>query len=438
MADSSWSDPLPRLVPEVQRYASAQFVLINDLTHLLQAQRADIPEAVILYAARILEVLSAQALQALGLPAGTNPFGNLVLLQQYNLLPTVTGYWAHALRRLGNAVRHIHRVMTGHDADLAAASAERVLHWFFCTLPCGSKLPALTRDREPLGAGRDRDLLTMLGLLDREETDLGALAEQYLAGRHLSFFQTPVVPAVLAEKLLDRKEHAHAGRVLAKAIQGFGEDLRLRQLLALYWSRVGDVEEAVRCLETLHASAGDDEETTGILAGVYKRRWQVHREQLDWLEQAHRLYRHGWERARKTSPYLGINAATTALWLGNGAHARRLAAEVQALLLDRAGKLAGHGSENSLTLNYWDHVTLAEAQLLLGRFASSRQTYREAFERYAEQQGNIEVSRRQAVEILGALGHATASTEAFFESFPSERQPEGPDAHDQANQGASA
>ena len=117
---------------------------------------------------------------------------------------------------------------------------------------------------------------------------------------------------------------------------------------------------------------------------------------------------------------------------------RRLAAEVQALLLDRAGKLAGHGREASLTLNYWDHVTLAEAQLLLGRFASSRQTYREAFGRYAEQQGNIEVSRRQAVEILGALGHSTASTEAFFESFPSERQPEGPDAHDQADQEASA
>jgi len=43
---------------EVAQYVSAQFTLVDDLDHLDQVQRVGAPEAVILYCARILEVLA--------------------------------------------------------------------------------------------------------------------------------------------------------------------------------------------------------------------------------------------------------------------------------------------------------------------------------------------------------------------------------------------
>ncbi len=68
----------------------------SDLRSLVEVRRAAAWEAVVFYAARILEVLTAEALEAVELPADPNSFHNLDLLQQYNLIPTTTRYWAHA------------------------------------------------------------------------------------------------------------------------------------------------------------------------------------------------------------------------------------------------------------------------------------------------------------------------------------------------------
>jgi hypothetical protein len=103
--------------------------------------------------------------------------------------------------------------------------------------------------------------------------------------------------------------------------------------------------------------------------------------------------------ADPTPAPLGINAATTALWLGRRKVSARLAREVEDLLRRRAA-----GLPPDLSFNFWDHVTLAEAQLLLGDVRAAQQTYQGAFARHPEQGHNIEVARRQRDEVLRTLG----------------------------------
>src|SRR5437016_2116293 len=93
---------LKRLMPAVAEYETEHFHLHEDLEHLDRVRRVGAPEAAVLYCARILEALAMAALRTVGLEPSPNVFSNLDTLQQYNLLPTATCYWAHALRRTGN------------------------------------------------------------------------------------------------------------------------------------------------------------------------------------------------------------------------------------------------------------------------------------------------------------------------------------------------
>jgi tetratricopeptide (TPR) repeat protein len=411
--------PLLRLAPELVKYASDQFSLKDDLDHLDQVQRVGAPEAVILYCARILEVLAADALKAVKLPASANVFANLDALQQFNLIPTTTRYWAHALRRNGNQVRHINRRVQPEDAHWSVLLVERWLDWFFRQFRYGRRLPSLTKDQGPFVLNACAEARALMAAFDAVDFNPRSLLPPVRAAGE-ALFRTPSPPAVLAEMLLDRKEHDACREVLGAALAVFPDDLRLRQLLGLYWSRCGDLAQARRCLEPLFAQNPDDEETAGISAGVYKRLWLAARHNRKWLAKSQRAYRQGWERSKGSNAYLGINAATTALWLEQPEEARQVAAEVEELLRDRAAALARAAlarqpDDPDLLFNYWDQVTLAEAQLLLGQFAAARHTYQQAFARHPEQQANIDVSRQQMGEILRALS-LSVTPETFLTS----------------------
>src|SRR5258708_958359 len=75
------------------------FALKDDLERLDKVVRARAPEAVILYCGRILEALTAAALDAAGLPSVMQVAADLDTLHAFSLTPTATHYWAHALRR---------------------------------------------------------------------------------------------------------------------------------------------------------------------------------------------------------------------------------------------------------------------------------------------------------------------------------------------------
>jgi tetratricopeptide (TPR) repeat protein len=412
MSDDFWDDPLPRLAPEIRAFAHEQFVLGDDLDRLASVRGVGAVEAVIFYSARILEVLAAAALHSVHLPPTANLFGNLDLLERYNLIPTATRHGAHALRRQGNAVRHIDRTVTPHDADLSVGFTHVVLYWYFCSYPPGPRLRSLSHTATETAFPEHGDFREILAALGHDDADVAVLTDRYLDNGLGRFDRTPVLPAVLAERLLERGDFSHARAVLDTAARSFPEDLRLRQLDGLHLSRTGRLDEAIDRLEALDKSSADDEETVGILAGVYKRRCQANRGEVECLRRAHRLYRGGWDRAKRTNAYLGINAATAALWLGNAEESRRTAGEVLTLLQKRAG--AVDESAFRIAPGFWDQVTLAEARLLLGETDAAAAAYRTAFDEARGKRGDIDVSRAQASEILRSQGRSDADVDRFL------------------------
>jgi tetratricopeptide (TPR) repeat protein len=399
--------PLARLAPEVLEFTGPSFVLQEDLHRLEAVHRAGAVEAVVFYCARILDALAGEALRRVGQAPTTNVFSNLQVLEHLGRVSTATRYWAHALRRLGNAVRHLAGRVGPEEAVLSTVFAEGCLDWFFCRFSHGCQLPALTRDQSPLGLGADPRLRALMRFL--EELDATGPSPPTGPGQadlenDPRFLATPVLAAVLAEIRLSRQEHEAAYRVLEAALSRFPDDVRLHQLMGLYWGRAGQPQRGLQWLEPLYARFHDDDETAGITAGLYKRKWQADREHRDALEQSHRVYREAWKSSGRKSAYLGINSATTALWLGRADEARRLAREVEELLRRRAAGLPRDLSDPRLAFQFWDQLTLAEALLVQGDWPAAEKLYREVFAQHSERSGDIAVSRQQMGEILKALG----------------------------------
>jgi len=173
------------------------------------------------------------------------------------------------------------------------------------------------------------------------------------------------------------------------------------------------LEKALQSAGPLLARSRDDDETAGIVAGVYKQLYLDRGRQGEFLHKSHRAYLSGWEGSKNSNAYLGINAAACALWLGRPAESRRLAGEVKHLLLKRMQSLGERQRLRQLEVSYWDQVTLAEAQLLLGEFAQARARYQAAFANAAKARGNIKVAADQADRLLAPLGLTLTAAEFF-------------------------
>jgi tetratricopeptide (TPR) repeat protein len=400
----------PRLIdafhPDVLAFRNASFALAEDLDWLDRQRGLGAPEAVVLYCTRILEVLVREALtRSQVFQAGDKLALNLDQLLRCNLLARPTYNWLHRLRDLGNRARHALAKVTPDDADAGYVILLRGLQWFFCELTRGPRLKGLTIHNQPL------DMLlpsAFTSLLVRLET--AALDDQnFLDALRLDkddslVLLSPVVAAVLAEVLVGRGHHVQVQEVLTKALARFPADVRLRQLQGLVWSRTGRLDEAramLEAIDTLDSTA--DEETQGILAGVYKRLAESHPSEAGvWLMRCHETYRKGWNRSERTNAYLGINAAATALWLDLPGRARAVAEEVRDLMEDR--RKCFQACDPPRLMNYWDQVTLAEAYLLLKEFDLARQYYHAAVQRFPEQIDDVRVSRDQVKKHLTFLG----------------------------------
>src|SRR6185295_16190876 len=119
----------------------------------------------------------------------------------------------------------------------------------------------------------------------------------------------------------------------------------------------------------------------------------------EWLVKSHKSYREGWKRSHRTNAYLGINAATTALWLGDRDACQELASDVRRVLAQRR-ELVSHASYDFPLNTYWDEVTLAEAELLQANWQAANDAYALARSRHAKLQGNWQVTRKQAERSL--------------------------------------
>jgi tetratricopeptide (TPR) repeat protein len=301
--------------------------------------------------------------------------------------------------------------------DTALVFVDRCLHWFFHR-PASSAAARLTLDDQPLW-NCDPELYALAVELEQVSFDSDTLVAQLGPGKKQAIWlRSPALPAALAEQLLEQRRNADARKVLDVAQSRFQHDLRLRQLEGLCLSREGRLDEAQAILEALDdkewsARPAEDFETSGILAGVYKRQWDKTGSR-DWLVKAHATYEAGWQDSREKNTYLGINAAATALWLGETARVAPFAERVLAVLRKRERAMAILGGPPRFVLSFWDQVTLAEALLLLGSKPEARTCYQVAFRCNPEKQANIDGAREQAIKDLRAQGETKEQAESFF------------------------
>jgi hypothetical protein len=196
--------------------------------------------------------------------------------------------------------------------------------------------------------------------------------------------------------------------LLSEGLRHFPGDLRLRQLMALALARTGASRLARGILEELVAAGVTDEETLGLLARTCKDLWEesadpeVGGSSSRWPTTVTRR-----PTGRGAGYWSGINAATTALLLGDEAGSGVLAHGVRKRCLElRESAEPGEA--------YWIVATLGEASLLLRRWDEAEDWYREAAALGHGRWGNLGSTRRNARLILRALGGDGSRIEGCF------------------------
>src|SRR5205814_5642029 len=124
-----------------------------------------------------------------------------------------------------------------------------------------------------------------------------------------------------AERLIGAGRPEEALEILPAA----GQSLRAGQLRALALSKLGRHDEACQILEPLFDGGQTDDETGGILAGLYKRLWQGTGARK-FLIKSLETYRVSYGASGDS--YTGINVAAMALLLDKTAEARQVAGKV--------------------------------------------------------------------------------------------------------------
>lgn len=406
--------------------------LENDLRNTAKVHASGATEAVVFYSARLLEAILKDAHWRFFGEEGYAKRDDPPLvdienkLHDYNQLPQKTCYWSKGLRLLGNEVRHSLRRISVDEADCALIFLEFILNWYCCEFPLGPRHTTIYRGQGNPARTSGKNLIDFAWTLNSSKPDLSKLSaifgdheQEYIA----SFSRNLTFPILLIQMFIDHGDHVSAGRLIetltpfirkSKGVLGS----RFMQLKALLLSREKKLEDALQIIEPDYNRLMKDhprwveDETAGILAGIYKRLWERDNSKAI-LVKSHETYGWGW-RLNK-NPYLGINAASTALWLDNTQDAVVIAKEVKGLL-DRRRRMIQQKTNARYDLNYWDLVTLAEANLLTNDADTARELYSLAFSRHGSQTDNIEVTRKQLAGLAGKL--ALDSALAGFTGIP--------------------
>jgi len=211
------------------------------------------------------------------------------------------------------------------------------------------------------------------------------------------------------EQLLKTGAPLVAYDTLAEGLQHHPTDVRLRQLLALALARTGASRLANPILQQLINEGHSDEETIGLLARTHKDLWsevEEPDERLRHLRLAFRHYKDAYERS--AGYWSGINAATTALLLGERAEAASLAQRV------RVRCLALWNRDRSPDHAYWLLATLGEAALLLESWGEAEEWYSQAVALGQHRIGDLVSTRRNARLIVRHFENDSARLDACF------------------------
>lgn len=398
------------------QFGTAPYVMADDLENLHRVRQTGAVEAAVFYCARAVDVLSRAAVERMELKPSINAYANLQRLEEFGLLADADRYWAHGLRRLGNDVRHSLRAVSAIDVEFAVLYLERWLDWFFCEFKLGPQLASITGDGSSFELDSRSDCRSVVSRIDDAHDPDTILAAAESPSAKKAVARTPTIAAVVVESLLDIGQKKRAETVVSRALECHPNELRLQQLHALSMSRLKQLEAARRLLEKLQDQNPNDEETIGILGGVYKRMADAQDENRGWLRKSHKAYLTGWRRSQRSNAYLGINAASTALLLGEKETCRKLADDVRRILVERRRRITVADTSQPLG-SYWNEATLAEAEVLLENWEAADETIRQAIVHFAHSTGSIDVTRDQVLRLADVMGvDARLRVPALFEA----------------------
>lgn len=216
----------------------------------------------------------------------------------------------------------------------------------------------------------------------------------------------------IGNRVLKAGEPLLAYDILKGGLEHWPTHARLRQLLALALARSGAPDAAAEILRKLLAETPDDEETLGLLARTCKDHWQTEvdpQQKSAALRESRRLYQAGYESAvAKNSAdgaiYAGINAATTALLLGEADTASKLASEVAAICR----------SKPDADSDYWALATLGECAVIAGQIEEAAAHYCAAVALAEGNYADIASTRRNAELILSHRGDDLSKLSEWF------------------------
>jgi hypothetical protein len=208
------------------------------------------------------------------------------------------------------------------------------------------------------------------------------------------------IAAIAIDLLIRGKHNKEAIEACEAMIKRFPGSIRLKQLYGLALRREKRLDEANYELNLLLENSHRDTETLGILAAVWADLWEGEGDQAgarDALERSQQLYAEAFEKV-PTDTYTGINAASKAALLGDGAKAAELAGKVLERLQEQALKRGGEPSKD-----YWERVTEPEALLLTGEWERALELYHAARVAHQEETGSIASTATQLQRLLGVL-----------------------------------
>ncbi len=390
---------------------SGSDIILDQVRRLVAIPAAAAPEGVIFYCARMLDGICAGLVAKLGQKPSPNIFSNLMTVEALRLIDNISKELAHTLRRMGNVVRHSLANASIDDVKLAIVLTREIIDWFEA-LEAGTQFGTA---RAALNAHIDPEwgVVGVVELISRVETGDHSAIEA-LVRRRDDILSSRFLASLCAEALIACGRPRDAEDILAACAHAFGSDQRHQQLSALVLSRTGRLAEAVKAADALRKRYPDDDETAGIAGGIYKRRWDRDPTQTAALKLAHDLYYKQWEKGKKINAYLGVNAASTSVYLGDIERARAIAAEVVAAMArrDAALKVAGLQPQDGGLSAYYDEVSRAEAMLVAGDAGAARATYDGAFRTYPQYSGTIKGAKAQAIKV------AALSATTDFEPWP--------------------
>ncbi|SDC81341.1 tetratricopeptide repeat-containing protein [Paraburkholderia lycopersici] len=339
--------------------------LLDELAKLAKLQTVCLPDAVAFYAGRMLEGLAANAMQAFRLRPAETVIENLDALALTGRIDDGVLLCGHAIRRLANEARHLERPISADEEATLVALLQIWIEWYLAAAPCAgdAHVPGWNdwSGRTPvlrsLACGT-RDAILALAAHNTLAPLLADASTAAFAGERLIDCQAP-----------------NADAFTRAAIDRYPRNRRVVQVRALYFSRTGHIDQAVRLLLPLRNGNPRrlDAETVGILGGAYKNKW-MHTKNVRDLQLACQTYGLTLPGA-SDSYYLMINVAATTLWLGNSADARGKA-RATLDLLDQRGITPTLALEQHVS--YWMTATLAEALLLVGDSLNASMLYTKA------------------------------------------------------------